>query len=351
MNNKQKRKYMSTLMTLSVPFFMNDVDISRRREFQKQIPLSLFKYRSFDEYTFDMIDNSYVFLASVKGLDDPFECRNNPGIGSIWNPKKGSITSKGLDYLVRLVSSFGLPEGMTPSKLKKLARDSMNGAQIEYEVAIKHPLIGQHLPEERVSDFLAFMETYNENLGNLLKECGWERLFEKMLLPEDKIGVCSLSETGDNKPMWSLYSSNYSGYCVEYEIPKEASIVRNLCPVIYSKRPNNDLSKKLIEHSLSAMMYSISSGRLDGNIGAIMELLCTKDSAWSYQREWRIIGGAGEKVAGLRIKAVYLGFAVSERNQLKMLEAAKSNGFRLLKMNPPDSTKRITYREMWSKDN
>ena len=37
-------------------------------------PKSLFKYRKFDKYTYDMIDNNYVFLCQVKGLDDLEEC-------------------------------------------------------------------------------------------------------------------------------------------------------------------------------------------------------------------------------------------------------------------------------------
>ena len=38
------------------------------------LPQLLYKYRPFDEYTFDMLDNSYLYLCPAKNLDDPSEC-------------------------------------------------------------------------------------------------------------------------------------------------------------------------------------------------------------------------------------------------------------------------------------
>lgn len=37
-------------------------------------PASLFKYRPFDEYTFDMLENKYLFLCVSEKLDDSTEC-------------------------------------------------------------------------------------------------------------------------------------------------------------------------------------------------------------------------------------------------------------------------------------
>lgn len=169
---------------------------------------------------------------------------------------------------------------------------------------------------------------------------------EKALFPGDKVGICSLSEVRDNKPMWSLYGGNYSGYCIEYEIPREKDLILNLCPVIYSKRANNSLIEKMLEYSIFAMMRAFSDGVISGNIGAGMELFCTKDSDWSYQKEWRIIGEAGGRCSKLPIKAIYLGFDIKPSNERKMRKATARHGFALYKMNPPDGTKKITYTEL-----
>jgi len=38
------------------------------------IPKFLYKYRPFDGYTYDMLDNAYLYLCPAKNLDDPSEC-------------------------------------------------------------------------------------------------------------------------------------------------------------------------------------------------------------------------------------------------------------------------------------
>ena len=76
-----------------------------------------------------------------------------------------------------------------------------------------------------------------------------------------------------------------------------------------------------------------------------MELFCTKDTDWSYQREWRIIGAPAGHIS-LPIKAIYLGFKVSETNKKRMLRLAKKKGFALCLMNPPDGSKRISYERL-----
>ena len=38
------------------------------------VPKSLFKYRPFDKYAFDMLENNYLFLCQAAKLDDKSEC-------------------------------------------------------------------------------------------------------------------------------------------------------------------------------------------------------------------------------------------------------------------------------------
>ena len=83
-----------------------------------------------------------------------------------------------------------------------------------------------------------------------------------------------------------------------------------------------------------------------GPIGAIYEMFCTKDIDWKYQKEWRLIGGTTEEEKYFKevdIKAVYLGFKVSEKNENRMKKYAKRYGFDLYKMKAPDGKKRIRF--------
>ena len=239
----------------------------------------------------------------------------------------------------------GLPPKLTESELLQLTKSSMNVDQIDYEYVSRQPLVQDSLSQTEVDAFLGTMRTFNENLAGILENDPWESFAKNALSPSQRVGVCSLSETRDNKPMWSLYGEGYRGYCIEYEISRCKELILNLSPVIYTKRANNSLIKKMLEYALSAMMRAFSDERISGNIGAAMELFCTKDSDWSYQKERRIIGKAGERCTVMPIKAVYLGFKASARNIGRMKRVAKEKRFSLFLMNPPDGTKRISYKQ------
>lgn len=344
MNNSEKRKYISSLLASDVPSFL--CEFETKYSFLEETPKALFKYRKFDKYSFEMINEGYSFLSPVEGLDDPFDCLNRSEIEVFYNPQKGCLTEAGLDYVVNFVAKAGLPQGMSKASLKQMAKDSMDGHGINYEIAAKQPLTKNELSQHGVDIFLGTMKTFNENLPAVLENEAWETLAKSALFPGKTVGVCSLSEVRDNKPMWSLYGAEYKGYCIEYEIPKLRELILNLCPVIYTKRANNSLIKKMLEYGLSAMMRSFSEGRISGNLGAAMELFCTKDSDWSYQKEWRIIGKAKDHCTTMPIKAIYLGFKASKRNIGKMRRLAKEKGFSLFLMLPPNGTKRITYKQL-----
>ena len=78
MTNKEKEQYLSYMMIFkSQPFLC---ELMEKNEFLNQMPKTLYKYRSFDKYTKEMLEEPYVFLAPVKNLDDPFDCLTNPGV-------------------------------------------------------------------------------------------------------------------------------------------------------------------------------------------------------------------------------------------------------------------------------
>lgn len=297
-------------------------------------------------YSFEMISGGYAFLAPVEGLDDPFDCLNSANIKRFYDTKGGGLTNAGLDYVLGLITKRGLPPELSKKELRALVKDSMEGDKIDYVSASTEPLIQKTLAQAEIETFLGTMRTFEANLPEILENGSWESFAEDALFPGQRVGICSLSEIRDNKPMWSLYGDRYKGYCVEYEIPKTKELILNLCPVIYTKRANNDLIKKMLEYYLSAMMRSFSGGAISGNIGAAMELFCTKDSDWSYQREWRVIGKAAERCPLMKLRAIYIGFKAEKRNVSKLKHLAEEKGFSLFLMNPPDGTKRISYRQI-----
>ena len=78
---------------------MNGIDIINAKINKKDIrvPSFLYKYRRFDEHTFDMLENHYVYLCPVKNLDDPSECTVDFSVQDFYDLKSNRLTLKGID--------------------------------------------------------------------------------------------------------------------------------------------------------------------------------------------------------------------------------------------------------------
>ena len=343
MNNKQKRIYINKLLlSLSVPYIR---EMSKLYDYLELTPKQLFKYRSFDKYTWEMLEEPYAFLSPVKNLDDPFDCLNEPGIEDFYDIKSNRLSNKGVSFLIDYFIKGNEVGGVTKAEIKRIALESMDDRGVDPErFANLASFVAQGSSE--FQSFLVVLDTINENINGLMENTRINGFAESALFSSEKVGVCSLSELRDNKVMWSLYGKTYSGYCVEYEIPRTKEIVSKLCPVIYTKRANNNFTEKFLRYAFSALLRGASDGQFGGDeIGASMELFCTKDTDWSYQREWRIIGQPARHTV-LPVKAVYLGFKVADSNKKRMIRLAKKKGFELYVMNPPDGSKRISYKRI-----
>ena len=96
--------------------------------------------------------------------------------------------------------------------------------------------------------------------------------------------VGCLTETYDNRLMWSHYGGSYRGVCVEYDV-SNFSAVQTACyfaPVIYGKKRPKIL--KRIVSCQDTMSPLTSDEKL-----AMTRALYTKDEVWKYERGWRII--------------------------------------------------------------
>lgn len=190
------------------------------------------------------------------------------------------------------------------------------------------------------------MFSFNHITNSVLSSKQFEEILKSQINSKELIGICSFTTQRDNKPMRSLYGNKYRGYCIEYEIPGNKDIVSILCPVIYTKQFDNNLVKTLIKFAIENLIRVASSGKIDSDIGCIAELSCTKDSDWKYQDECRLIGNAKNKVKGLKIKNIYLGFCVDKENEDKIRYYSKKLNFGVYKMNTPTGFKTISYKKI-----
>ena len=315
MNNKDKRMFMECVESIKTfGYAKNQLAFKRAKA---NLPQTLFKFRTFEEYNLEAMHKNYIYIAPLNNLDDPFEMILDLKASKYYDFSKKRLKKKAINLLEKEIKKIGYT--ITPSDIEGTI-SYKNSETSEHTI-----FIGKELEYFINYNFVNPKERLSEVISNT--------------------GVCALTDKIDNKPMWSLYSDNYKGYCIEYDYSKTNEIIQHLLPVIYTKRRNNNLEEKLF--------LSLCSNCLDNPFvpyfdkkAALYELYCTKDKDREYQSEWRIVGEPGKWNNILKTKAVYLGFAVTKENEDKMIELAKEKEFKLYKMKKPDQTKKIKFIEL-----
>ena len=126
-----------------------------------------------------------------------------------------------------------------------------------------------------------------------------------------------------NRLMWSHYADGHKGFCVEYDFSQSKELLP--FPVYYTNERPLVPWKAAIDNTPENMAAA--------TVDLILTLL-TKDSAWSYENEWRILTKAsGEhNVIMPPITCIYLGAAIREDDKNCILDIANSLGIPVKQM-------------------
>jgi hypothetical protein len=142
-------------------------------------------------------------------------------------------------------------------------------------------------------------------------------LFDKKL----NVGIASLSDTKENELMWTHYTGNYAGICIQY----------------YARRLLDALPDDV---TLVRMGYDDIPPRVSGRDTKEMEeaarkILSQKKYNWSYEREWRILGAVGKVEIGSKVvvKSIYLGSRIKPQHRDAILKALDSSEVDIYEMN------------------
>lgn len=121
-----------------------------------------------------------------------------------------------------------------------------------------------------------------------------------------------------NRLMWSHYADSHKGFCIEYDYSSYGDKDDEILPfpVVYSNKRVKVPWKPAFDNSPE---------NLDEATSKLAMALLTKDSAWQYENEWRILVNAQDpqEVKSAPVSCVYLGALCSEQNKRKILRIAK----------------------------
>lgn len=271
-----------------------------------EIPEFLYKYRPFDEHSFDMLENEYIYLCKARRLDDPSECKATYDLDDYYNIETGCVKSRAIDLILdylrpysttqhfeimrRLVNSAATPGGeISGSRLLMVAIDMQ-----------------ECVSGINVAPFINYIRDIPERLDKPEIQELVKTLFHKAKSAHEEMGICSLSEHSNSPEMWEDYADGSSGYCIEYHT-KGYKRSGEIFPVSYTDRRNTDIVFAILAAMIGKLVQELSNGEMVTDKSQYFCLFLTKNTKWQHQKEWRIIGNAGEKAKAPPIKTIYVG--------------------------------------------
>lgn len=186
--------------------------------------------------------------------------------------------------------------------LVEMAR--LTGHTVDADEITLTAMISDQFNPEKHEDVVKMQTTYQK----LEKEL--EERISKLFL------VGCLADDYKNRLMWSHYGASHKGFCVEYDYTgfDRKDIVP--FPVAYTSERIKMPWKAAITNAPEDMAYATK---------VFMQALLTKDEAWSYEREWRILIQKNDN-ANLKmppISCIYLGALCKEKHKKELVKIAR----------------------------
>lgn len=348
MTDKEKKDFLN--FRVMPESCKNDEIKEKIEDIYSKIPKKLYKYRKFDKYTFDMIQNDYVFLSSANILDDPFDCLSTFDLENIVKKDSLKLTNQMIELILDSVSQYGDLKKEDKNILKEIIELSTDNGNIRSDILKVGLEKTNILNENQTNVLISLNNNFDSNLLELSNDGTLKSIFEYFINSKDKFGVCSLTTRFDNKAMRSLYADTYKGYCIEYEITNNEHILNKLYPVIYSKNFNNNVVTNTIKFLFESMIFYMMENQRITEIGCLINLICNKDKDWEFQDEWRLIGEPNTKMQGIKINKIYLGLDVSKTNEESIVKLGKIKNFDVYKMEKFLENGKIIYKTLFNKE-
>lgn len=289
-----------------------------------KLPNFLYKYSPFDNYTFDMLKNNYVYLCKVSQLDDKTECNATIIDKDLIDINTYGVTKKCVVELLESLKPYTSQENYEKAKNMILSIMNQNGT-IKSNFLLDYSFdIQQLFPNINIFPII----NYLRNIPEIFNDKNLREALHDLLIgakyAKEKFGVCSLCENEDNIQMWEKYAQNEESYCIEYDIANY-KYKDLLYPVIYTDDRKTNILNQLVKDFINKCICGFSNNIIDADISNYFRLFTTKNIKWNYQNEWRIIGNANEKLMTPKIIKIILGKNVSFDNKEKIKQYCLNN--------------------------
>ena len=156
-------------------------------------PRFLYKYRPFDGFALDMLENRYVFLCPAEKLDDPSECTADLSIQDFYHFKTDSIKFKCIEMILEQIKPYTTEENF--QKVQSLISQIVTPrGQVRRHFLLDVAFDIQELvPEVDTAPLINFLGSIPEKLDDPKIKEQLEKLLALAYHARQGMGICSLS--------------------------------------------------------------------------------------------------------------------------------------------------------------
>ncbi|MHA0858094.1 DUF2971 domain-containing protein [Paenibacillus sp. CMAA1364] len=309
--------WIEDYIKLQFPVNPDDMNIDKAVTLKHQhMPNAFFRYRSFTEYSVKNLINQQERLSYPIEFNDPFDAILKINYDKL---SKDMFLQRNMEKMIITLQEAGVT--FSKQQIAEIRNSSEPFyAFTKYIAQFDDNTVG------REQEFATIMADFNkEQIKDMFQK--FRTTFQMGYL------VMCLSEKKDNNLMWSHYSANHTGFCVEYNY-KELGPNNPQCtiilPCIYT-----DKMFDATEYIKQAIINT--SGQYNNLFGLYPAI--TKSPEWAYEQEWRLVfpfgpGATNDKrmIYTPKPKAIYAGARASEENIQKLLEISMAKEITLYQM-------------------
>ncbi len=268
----------------------------------KHMPEILYKYRRFDDngHALKNLEENTIWLSSPKVYNDPFECVECSDAEQIL-----AFISRKKEHFEKTVEKFSQKYNLDVDTVEQMRREKDPAMAFAQHVFLKEG--------KKTEEIEAFFSVLEKSKKKEIERAA--RYFNEK--KTELLRLCSFCKTKDSVLMWSHYTQEHKGFCIEYDVgklPREDFFIRMLYPVIYCTG---------LYDSTKHRLKILENNGVFNNIYFVMTSM-RKALGWHYEQEWRLALNHGlmdkdENFSFAPISAVYLGCKIDPKNKDKVL--------------------------------
>lgn len=299
----------------------------------EHMPSRLFKFFPYNHNSIKCIETNSVYMNNPRNFNDPFDC--------MLSAREDEYVKKSLiEYLVKTEAiNRGI---LTKEELDKLRSSRCESAEIGNVYTTFDSVVLHLCYDEEKRD----MRKGSDEIYGLIYKLREEYKSKLQTLRECKVGITSFANINEFKltsymELWAHYAQNNEGFCVEYDLTYPINndvndmVLGGLLPCDYSSKPKL-ISKQKIYKYVKNIPFT-QHEQIEFEHSVMMSFL-RKSTAWSYEKEWRLILPLelceiyDNMIPFYPIKSIYLGCRMKNDNKEFIYRMAKRKGIDVYSM-------------------